>query len=816
MKRVSLLFWVVLGGFFILPLNVWSQCPNLDFSYGTLQFWKYYRGSCAGGKDSISQTSPILGQYVIFSNMLMPINFRDEKCSTIPKVPSGYNFSCRIGNDSAGAKVNAIEYETTVDSNNSLLIISYAWVMQNSNHILNDSPQINIIIKDSARNIVSSLNFVAQDSMPNLTCDTNDIIARNWETIGYNLEEFIGQKIKIYFETRDCTCGNHFAYAYVVAECLPLRIESTYCQGTVANLIAPNGFVSYEWTRSADPSWKANTQQIKISSPLDGEVFTVTVENTLGGKLQLNIVIVKTSIDAKFKFGYQGQGTFPPFYNWYDTCARTATFIDLSTVHNSKKDRIMWTIHGTNAISNDSLFTYTFPEPSTAITYLVRLTVFAQNGCSDTFSQQITIYPSPKVRINGSNKLCEGTNAYLTTDAIRSTFVEHYWSWKKTNGATGNYTGDSLLIDSPGTYCVMSKDTNGCYAYDTLVVKSEKFQWQNVSVLSPLCYGDANGRFSYSGFSGSSGGFVQADWTVWNQTLGKLDTVSVISNPNSQTFRKQKAGTYTFYGLDGEGCIIRDTITIQQPDSLYFSATAKETNCFKDNGEIDYEVIGGTSPYNISIIGAITMQTTKAKAIIANLPAGVYIAKIEDKNNCRSTDTVIVPADAVQDIPLISISLTEKDTTIAIAKNALLHVIFTPANACNQDVHWHSENPKIATVNANGRVTGISNGVTYIVVTSDEGGFRDSCKVTVSSVGIKQLQVTNYELQVFPNPTNGQLTINNEQLTINNVELFDIYGKNLLSLQSSLSPEIIIDISHLQSGVYYIKINSLITKIIKI
>ena len=86
--------------------------------------------------------------------------------------------------------------------------------------------------------------------------------------------------------------------------------------------------------------------------------------------------------------------------------------------------------------------------------------------------------------------------------------------------------------------------------------------------------------------------------------------------------------------------------------------------------------------------------------------------------------------------------------------------------------------------------------------------------ITVKAkTGIGQLQVTNYELQVYPNPTTGQLTINNEQLTMNNVEIYDIYGKNVLN--SQLSTLNSIDVSHLENGVYFLRMGDKIVKFVK-
>jgi len=88
---------------------------------------------------------------------------------------------------------------------------------------------------------------------------------------------------------------------------------------------------------------------------------------------------------------------------------------------------------------------------------------------------------------------------------------------------------------------------------------------------------------------------------------------------------------------------------------------------------------------------------------------------------------------------------------------------------------------------------------------SNNTGFIPIDGVTLEEVGIGE--IANYELRIYPNPTTGQLTIDNGQLTMNNVELFDIYGKKQLSIiNCPLSIEI--NISHLPRGVYFVKIET--------
>jgi hypothetical protein len=65
------------------------------------------------------------------------------------------------------------------------------------------------------------------------------------------------------------------------------------------------------------------------------------------------------------------------------------------------------------------------------------------------------------------------------------------------------------------------------------------------------------------------------------------------------------------------------------------------------------------------------------------------------------------------------------------------------------------------------------------------------------------------EIEVYPNPTTGQLTIENGQLTINNIEIYDVFGRKQSSnhLITSSSHHLI-NIAHLQAGIYFVRIQT--------
>jgi len=86
-------------------------------------------------------------------------------------------------------------------------------------------------------------------------------------------------------------------------------------------------------------------------------------------------------------------------------------------------------------------------------------------------------------------------------------------------------------------------------------------------------------------------------------------------------------------------------------------------------------------------------------------------------------------------------------------------------------------------------------------------------KTATCSVGIAENELA--AITVLPNPTTGELRIENGELRINNVEIFDIYGRkqngNSPPFMEGWQPQadgVVINISHLQSGFYFVEITT--------
>ena len=69
--------------------------------------------------------------------------------------------------------------------------------------------------------------------------------------------------------------------------------------------------------------------------------------------------------------------------------------------------------------------------------------------------------------------------------------------------------------------------------------------------------------------------------------------------------------------------------------------------------------------------------------------------------------------------------------TIVVGDTLQLTATVTPANAANKKVTWSSDYTSIATVNSNGLVTAVSNGMAFVTAKTEDGDFKSTAIITV-------------------------------------------------------------------------------------
>ena len=84
--------------------------------------------------------------------------------------------------------------------------------------------------------------------------------------------------------------------------------------------------------------------------------------------------------------------------------------------------------------------------------------------------------------------------------------------------------------------------------------------------------------------------------------------------------------------------------------------------------------------------------------------------------------------------------------------------------------------------------------------------------VTTTNVGVNDYDMNS--VNVYPNPTSGQLTIDNSEMMINRVEVYDVYGK-LLNMVEVNDVQTTMNVTNYAAGTYFVRIyteNGMVTK----
>jgi len=129
---------------------------------------------------------------------------------------------------------------------------------------------------------------------------------------------------------------------------------------------------------------------------------------------------------------------------------------------------------------------------------------------------------------------------------------------------------------------------------------------------------------------------------------------------------------------------------------------------------------------------------------------------------------------------------------------------------------WYFNNSPISGA-TNQTYSYTQNGVYFVEIANAEGCTAKSDEITIDNVGIKNYELRNTNYVIYPNPTTGRLTINCEDKgACPLVKVYNVAGQVVYtSTVSALSTETTIDISHLANGLYFLKVDNKMFKIIK-
>ena len=178
---------------------------------------------------------------------------------------------------------------------------------------------------------------------------------------------------------------------------------------------------------------------------------------------------------------------------------------------------------------------------------------------------------------------------------------------------------------------------------------------------------------------------------------------------------KAKAVNVTEVTLD------RTELTLTEGETGTLTATVKPDNA--DNRKVTWSS------------DKTDVATVDGDGRVTAVKAGVATVTVTTEDGGKTASCkVTVKAKAV---PVTGVEVNPWVVTLSVRGTSKLSYTIRPADATNQNVKWESESPSVATVDSEGNVQGVAAGTAKICVTTEDGGFKSYCTVTVKKAESK-------------------------------------------------------------------------------
>ena len=154
-----------------------------------------------------------------------------------------------------------------------------------------------------------------------------------------------------------------------------------------------------------------------------------------------------------------------------------------------------------------------------------------------------------------------------------------------------------------------------------------------------------------------------------------------------------------------------------------------------------FAIFAGTSPdvASMTMVSDLYLTTAEWTEYSADLSAfagqTVYVAIRHYESGdqfCINIDQVEVwNAGGDANIPATGVTVTPAEAQIRVGDTVDFNATVLPVTATNKNVTWSVDDESIITVDENGTVTGLAEGVATVIVTTEDGGFTAAATVTV-------------------------------------------------------------------------------------
>lgn len=273
-------------------------------------------------------------------------------------------------------------------------------------------------------------------------------------------------------------------------------------------------------------------------------------------------------------------------------------------------------------------------------------------------------------------------------------------------------------------------------------------------------------------------------------------------------------GTVTVQAASAEDASITDTIEITISNQIVAVAgitvavaNDTEPTITIDNGTLQLEAVITPSNSNQSAVWSIVsgseFATIDENGLVTAINNGIVTVQAASAEDASITDTIeITISNQIVDVNSLTVTVANDAEPAITSNEGTLQLLATvlPFNS-EQDVEWIVESgTESASVDANGLVTAIENGIVVVKAVSVENdAISDTIEITISGQVLSTDDFNRNDIVVYPNPVQSIVTVQSED--VNTVTVFSLAGQQLLQEKSNM-----VNVTPLAQGSYILKV----------
>ncbi len=262
-------------------------------------------------------------------------------------------------------------------------------------------------------------------------------------------------------------------------------------------------------------------------------------------------------------------------------------------------------------------------DPNALSSGTYNITVTDANGCMTNSS--VTLVDPPEIVseiINISHVTCEGwSNGQAEVSVLGGAFGSGGYTYSWSDNAGNILALTQNIYNLPvGVYEVTVTGPSGCSTMSILTINDDDRLSVNVTGTDVSCFGFGDGQ-AIADISGGQIPYINS----WSDQL----------NQQNDTASGLQPGLYVDTISDQLGCIILDSVLIEEPNELVISLlNISEIQCYNaDDAIINVVGSGGVSPLSYTLNG--NTATTNTTGLFNGLGIGSYSVVLEDGNGCQ-------------------------------------------------------------------------------------------------------------------------------------------------------------------------------------